>query len=218
MNFDTDYALQILPGLLYATLTTFEATVGGMVLAMLLGLVFALCRMSSVRALSSASRGIVAFVRGTPLLIQLYFLFYVLPLYGISLNALATGVFGLGLHYAAYLADVYRSGIEGVPKGQWEAATALNASRYHTWTRIILPQAIPPMVPVFGNYLIAMFKDTPLLATITILELLGTAQSEAATSYRYFEPYTIVGLIFLALSLPSAWLIRRLEKHIAARS
>lgn len=214
MNFDFDYALEILPALLRATIVTLQATAGGMVLAMMLGLAFELMRRSGVRPVVYAVQGIVSFVRGTPLLIQLYFLYYVLPLYGVSLGTLATGIFGLGLHYGAYLSEVYRAGIDGVPKGQWEAATALNASRSHTWLRIILPQAVPPMLPVFGNYLIAMFKDTPLLATITLLELLGTAQVEAAISYRYLEPYTLVGLIFLVLSWPSASLVRLIENRL----
>ncbi|MBN9272077.1 MAG: ectoine/hydroxyectoine ABC transporter permease subunit EhuD [Mesorhizobium sp.] len=218
MNFDFDYALQILPTLLRATVITFQATVGGMVLAMIVGLALELLRRSGVKPVVYATKGFVSFVRGTPLLIQLYFLYYVLPLYGLSLETMETGILGLGLHYGAYLSEVYRAGIDGVPKGQWEAATALNASRTHTWLRIILPQAVPPRLPVFGNYLIAMFKDTPLLATITLLELLGTAQAEAAISYRYLEPYTLVGLIFLVLSWPSASLVRLIENRIRAEN
>jgi polar amino acid transport system permease protein len=217
MTFNYAYALQILPQLLQATLVTFEATIGGMFLALLGGLILAVMRLSGIRLLGSFAQGIIEFVRGTPLLIQLYFLFYVLPLYGVRLNALFTGIVGLGLHYSTYTAEVYRAGIEGVPRGQWEAALALNFTRRHTWTRIVLPQAVPPILPVLGNYLIGMFKDTPLLATITVLELLGTAQADAAMTYRYFEPYTLVGLIFLALSYPSALLVRRLETRIAAQ-
>lgn len=211
MSFDYGYTLGILPQLLLATLITFEATLGGMALALVVGLALALMRLSPYRLLDRAARQFIAFIRGTPLLIQLYFLFYVLPLHGLAFDPLVTGVIGLGVHYGTYLAEVYRAGIQGLPRGQWEAAVALNLPRFGVWRRIILPQAVPPMIPVFGNYLIAMFKDTPLLATITVLELLGTAQAEAALSYRYFEPYTLVGLIFLALSLPAAWLVQRLE-------
>ena len=218
MNFDYAYALDILPQLLLGAVITLEATIGGMILAMILGLVLALMQMAPYRALEWPARGFVSFVRGTPLLIQLYFLFYVLPLYGMVFDPLLTGVLGLGIHYATYLSEVYRAGIQAVPRGQWEASTALNLSRVDMWRRIILPQAVPPMIPVFGNYLIAMFKDTPLLATITVLELLGTAQAEAAWSYRYFEPYTIVGLIFLILSLPSAWLVQKLEARNVLRN
>lgn len=216
MNFDYAYAVQILPELLLATIITFEATIGGMALALVLGLVLSIMRLSGRPVPDLAARGFIAFFRGTPLLIQLYFLFYVLPLYGIRLDPLMTGIVGLGLHYATYLSEVYRAGIQGVGRGQWDATVALNLAPRDVWTRIILPQAVPPMIPVFGNYLIAMFKDTPLLATITVVELLGTAQAEAAMSYRYFEPYTIVGLIFLALSWPSAWLVRILETRLGS--
>jgi polar amino acid transport system permease protein len=216
MNFDYAYAVQILPELLLATIITFEATIGGMALALVLGLVLSVMRLSGKPVLDLAARGFIAFFRGTPLLIQLYFLFYVLPLYGLRLDPLTTGIVGLGLHYGTYLSEVYRAGIQSVGRGQWDATIALNLAPRDVWTRIILPQAVPPMIPVFGNYLIAMFKDTPLLATITVVELLGTAQTEAAMSYRYFEPYTIVGFIFLALSWPSAWLVRILETRLGS--
>ena len=217
MTFDFNYALTILPQLLRATTVTFEATLGGMALACVGGLLLAILRMSTFRVLRWTSRWIVEFVRGTPLLIQLYFIFYVLPLYGLSFDPLLTGIVALGIHYSAYTAEVYRAGIEGVSRGQWEAAIALNLSTRKTWLRVILPQAIPPIIPVLGNLLLGMFKDTPLLATITVLELLGTAEADAAVSYRYLEPFTLVGLIFLALSYPSALLVRRLEVRLAIR-
>src|SRR5690606_29780824 len=106
------------------------------------------------------------------LLIQLYFLYYVLPTTGIVLSPMVTGVIGLGLHYSSYTAEVYRAGINAVPRGQWEAARSLHLNRWQTYRHVILPQAIPPMIPVLGNYLIAMFKDTPLLSAITIVEML----------------------------------------------
>jgi len=217
MTFDAGYALEILPRLLQATVVTVEATIGGMAVALVGGLLLALLRLSGNRVLGAIAVGIMEFVRGTPLLIQLFFLFYVLPLYGFKADPLFTGIIGLGIHYSAYTAEVYRAGVESVARGQWEAAIALNLSTAQTWRRIVLPQAIPPVIPVLGNYLIGMFKETPLLATITVLELLGTAQAEAATTYRYFEPYTLVGLIFLALSYPSAQLVKRLEARRATR-
>lgn len=211
MSFDWSYAREILPDLLRAAVTTLEATVGGMAIALVLGLLLAMLLLSRSRPLAWASRSVLEFVRGTPLLIQLFFLFYVLPDFGVKAAPLVTGIVGLGVHYATYTAEVYRAGIQAVPRGQWEAAVALNIGPRDTWTRIVLPQAVRPMVPALGNYLIAMFKETPLLATITVLELLGTAQSDAAATYRYFESYTLVGLIFLALSIPAALLVRRLE-------
>lgn len=215
MTFDVDYAMDILPMLLNATVVTFQATIWGMALAIVGGLLLAVLRMSRLRPVSAVAAGYIEFVRSTPLLTQLFFLFYILPIYGLTLDAFTTGVLGLGLHYSSYTAEVYRGGIQGVPRGQWEAATALNLSPLRTWRLVVLPQAIPPVIPALGNYLVSMFKDTPLLATITVLELLGVALTEAGRSFRYLEPITIVGAIFLALSFPSALLVRGLERRFA---
>lgn len=214
MIFDVSYALELLPMLLRATIVTVIATVGGFALAMVIGLVLALGKLSGATVIRLVATGISEFIRTTPLLIQLFFLFFVLPRYGLAFGALATGIVGLGLHYGAYLSEVYRAGIAAVPQGQWEAATSLDMSRALTWRRVILPQAIPPIIPPMGNYLIAMFKDTPILATIGAMELLGTAFSEAGRTYRYLEPITLVGLIFLALSYPSVLLVRRIERRL----
>jgi polar amino acid transport system permease protein len=147
------------------------------------------------------------------LLVQLYFLFYVLPSLGLALSPLTTGILGLGLHYAAYCSEVYRAGIESIPRGQWEAATALNLGRFTTTFKVILPQAIPPVVPALGNYLVAMFKDTPLLSAITVLEMLQQAKILGSESFRYIEPLTLVGLAFLVMSLLAAVAIRALERR-----
>ena len=156
----------------------------------------------------------IEFVRSTPLLVQLYFLFYLLPGLGLKLSPLVTGVLALGIHYAAYCSEVYRAGIEGVPQGQWEAATALNLTSGRTFKDIILPQAIPPVVPALGNYLVAMFKDTPLLSAITVVELLQQSKLIGSQYFRYTEPMTMVGVMFLVLSLIAAWVVRRTEKWL----
>lgn len=213
-DWDWAYAVDILPRLLVATRITIAATVVGFLLALIVGLLLALARRSSLRVVSWPATAFIEFVRSTPLLVQLYFLFFILPRFGVALSPFVTGVIGLGLHYGTYLSEVYRAGIGSVPRGQWEAARALNFSARYTWTRVILPQAIPPMVPAFGNYFIVMFKETPLLSAITVVELLQTAKIIGARSFRYVEPYTLVGLIFLVLSYPSALLIRRLEARL----
>lgn len=212
--FDWGYALEVLPVLLQGLVVTVKATVFGMVLALVLGMVLALARRSSFNLLSWAAAGFIEFVRSTPLLVQIYFLFYVLPGTGITLSPMVTGVLALGIHYAAYCAEVYRAGIESIPKGQYEAATALNLSPARTTFAIILPQAIPPVVPALGNYLVAMFKDTPLLSAITVLELLQRAKILGSESFRYVEPLTLVGIIFLVLSLVAATGIRSLEARL----
>ncbi|MEQ8696458.1 MAG: ectoine/hydroxyectoine ABC transporter permease subunit EhuD [Bauldia litoralis] len=203
----------MLPDLFRGFLVTIEATILGSIVAAILGLVFAILRRSDNRLISRPVGFIVEFIRGTPLLVQLYFLFYVLPDVGIVLAPLVAGVIGLGLHYATYTSEVYRAGINNVPRGQWEAAKAANLSSFQTWRYVILPQALPPMIPALANYFIAMFKETPLLAAITVLELMNEAKSIANYTYRYIEPMTMVGVFFLAVSIPSVVVLRWMERR-----
>ena len=213
MEWDWDFVRQILPTLIQGVKITILATLLGSVLAAIVGLGIALARRSPNKALSRTVGWAAEFIRGTPLLVQLYFIFYVLPDIGILLPPLVAGVIGLGLHYGTYTAEVYRAGIDNVPRGQWEAAKACNLSATQTWTHIIIPQAIPPMIPALANYFIAMFKETPLLSAITVLELMNQAKSVANTCYRYIEPITLVGAFFLAISLCSVVLLRWLERR-----
>lgn len=212
--FDWSFALEILPTLGSALVITIQATVLGMLVAVTLGLALALLRRSRLALLSLPTAFVIEFVRSTPLLVQMYFLFYVLPLTGVQMSPLATGIVALGLHYATYCAEVYRAGIEAVPRGQLEAARALNMSPWRTAVGVVLPQAIPPVVPALGNYLVAMFKDTPLLSAITVVELLQQSKMIGSTTFRYTEPLTLVGVLFLALSLISAWGVRGLEARL----
>jgi len=214
MIFDWNYALSIMPRLAQGLVVTIEATALGMAVALTLGLALALARRSRFRLIAWPTGVLVEFVRSTPLLVQIYFLFYVLPDTGVRLSPLATGVLALGLHYAAYCSEVYRAGLESVPRGQWDAAIALNLGRWRTMRDVIIPQAIPPIVPALGNYLVAMFKDTPLLSAITVLELLQVAKLIGAESFRYIEPLTLVGAMFLVLSLVSAAAIRWVEGRL----
>lgn len=214
---DWDYALEILPILGEASIVTVQATVLGFTLALVLGLAFAIGRMVGPLWLRRTVGGIVEFVRSTPLLIQIFFLYYVMPDFGIALDALATGVIALGLHYGAYCSEVYRAGLDNVPKGQWEASIALNLSPWTTFRDVILPQAIPPVVPALGNYLVALFKETPLLSAIAVMELMQTAKILGSESFQYTEPITLVGVFFLVFSLISAALIRRLEWWLRRR-
>jgi len=150
-----------------------------------------------------------------PLLVQLYFLFYfVLPKAGLVLSPFLAGVLALGLHYSCYTSEVYRAGINAIGSGQWQAAKALNLTRWQTYRWVILPQAIPPVIPALGNYLIAMFKDAPLLSAITVLGILQRAKIIGNETFRYVEPITIVGVVFLLLSLPSGLAVGWLERHL----
>jgi polar amino acid transport system permease protein len=167
--------------------------------------------------LSMPLAGLIEGVRSTPLLIQIFFIYFVLPQFGLVIEALTAGVLALGLHYATYCSEVYRAGLANVPRGQWEASIALNLSAFHTFRDIIVPQAIPPIVPALGNYLIALFKDTPLLSAIAVLELMQTAKIIGSENFRYTEPITVVGVIFLIFSLAAAFLVRLVEAWLNRR-
>ncbi|MGP4020537.1 ectoine/hydroxyectoine ABC transporter permease subunit EhuD [Saccharopolyspora sp. 5N708] len=214
MIWDWEFTGRIIPDILGGLVVTFEATVLGSIVAFALGLVLALLRRSRIRLISRATWLFIEFVRSTPLLVQLYFLFNVLPDIGLRFSSLTTGVIGLGVHYACYTAEVYRAGIEGVPRGQWDAATALSLPARRVWTSVILPQAIPRVLPALGNYTISMFKETPLLLAIGVLDLVGAAQEAGSDAYRYIEPLTLAGICFLLLSYPSSLLVRRLERRV----
>jgi polar amino acid transport system permease protein len=207
-----------MPRLLQGLQVTIQATLVGFAVSAVLGLLMALGRRSTNKWVSWPTTAVVEFIRMTPLLVQLFFLFFVLPRYGLRLPAFLVGVVALGLHYGTYNSEVYRAGIDAIDRGQWEAATALNFSPMHTWTSIILPQAIPPMYPALGNYLVAMFKESAQLLAITVTELMLTARIIGTETFRFLEPITMVGVLYFLISYPSALLVQRLEARYARRN
>lgn len=209
-----DFTLAILPRLLEATLNTLIAAGLGYLIALILGLIFALAQRTPFPLLTFVVRESVEFIRSTPLVLQIFFVFYVGPQFGVRLSPWTSGMIAIGLHYASYLSEVYRAGLDSVPKGQWEASIALNLSVKRTYSKIIIPQAIPTVIPGFGNYLVGIFKDTPMLSVIGVTELFHAANSIGAETYRFLEPYTLVGAIFLAISLPAAMSIRHFENWL----
>jgi polar amino acid transport system permease protein len=211
------FALEILPDLARAAIITIEATLLGSAMAASLGLVVAVLRIAFPRT-NLVLSALVELIRSTPLLIQIFFLFFVFPKFGIVLDAFTAGVLAIGIHYAAYCSEVYRAGFAAIPRGQWEASIALNLSLKTTFRDIIIPQVIPPIVPMLGNYLVALFKETPLLSAIAVLELMQTAKIIGSESFRYTEPITLVGLFFLAMSLFSAACIRYIERLLNRRT
>jgi polar amino acid transport system permease protein len=212
--FNWQFAWDILPALLRASIYTIGITIVGFAMALIGGLVLAILRRSPYRFLSWPAASVIEFIRSTPLLIQLYFLFYVMPEYGLTLSALATGTLGIALHYSCYVAEVYRAGLNAVPRGQWEASKALSLTPWNGYRQIILPQAIRPIIPALGNYLIAMFKDTPVLSAITVVELMLQAKNIGSQTFRYIEPITMAGLFFLIISVSVALMVRKLEAHL----
>ena len=212
MNWSWDVAFDVLPQLLKGLVVTIEATIVASLIAYILGLAIAILKMSNRKSTRVSLYWMTEFIRRTPILVQLYIVFYVLPDFGIFLEAFTCGVIVLGIHFSTYTSEVFRAGIDNVPKGQWEAARSLNYNPYQAWKHVILPQAIPPMIPPLANYLITMFKETPLLAAITVVELFRAADQYSNSHYTYLEPMTLVGVFFLLVSIPSAMIAMRLEK------
>ncbi len=212
MNWSWDVAFDVLPQLLKGLVVTIEATIVASLIAYILGLAIAILKMSNSKSTRVSLYWMTEFIRRTPILVQLYIVFYVLPDFGIFLEAFTCGVIVLGIHFSTYTSEVFRAGIDNVPKGQWEAARSLNYNPYQAWKHVILPQAIPPMIPPLANYLITMFKETPLLAAITVVELFRAADQYSNSHYTYLEPMTLVGVFFLLVSIPSAMIAMRLEK------
>jgi polar amino acid transport system permease protein len=215
MIWDWNYALEIFPQMAAASLVTLQATIFGFAFAAVLGLVWAIVNLLEIPIVTFVVRLWVEFIRTTPVLIQLFVMYYFLPLAGIFIPAMLCGVLTLGMHYSAYCSEVYRSGFEQVDRGQWEAAKAINLSTYQTLKRVILPQAIPPIILPLGNYLVTMFKETPVLLAITVIELVATARIIGNDTFRYTEPITLAGFFFLMLSLIAAKSIRIVNRKMA---
>lgn len=215
-----DYAAEILPILAQGMGVTVAATMGGIVVAVVLGLFLALGRRSERRWVSYPVAWFIEFIRSTPFLVQLVFLYYALP----TVEALPESlrifeafpalVAGLGIHYGCYASEAYRAGMESVPKGQWEASTALNLPTFTKWRNVILPQAIPRSLPPLGNYFVGMFKDAPIGSAITVAGVMFEARALQSADFRTIEPFTIAGILFLIVSIPAAMFVRRLERRV----
>jgi polar amino acid transport system permease protein len=222
-TWDWDFAREILPDVWDGMVDTIQLTVVALVLAMTLGLVLAMLRRSRFRLVRWPVGFAVEFIRSTPLLVQFYFLYFVLPTVTmpdipnlnskIVLSAWQVGVIGLGVHYACYTSESYRAGIESVDRGQWEASTSLNLSTVTTWRSVILPQAIPTVIPALGNYLVAAFKDAPIASVVGLAGVLTAARGIRSDTFRGVEAFTEAGVLFLAVSIPLVVLARYLEKR-----
>lgn len=210
--FNWEFAWDVLPEMWEGMVVIIQATLLGITMAMVLGLFLALGRRSQRRWISWPFAAFIDFIRSTPLLIQLFFVFFALPEMGIVLGAFTSLVLGLGVHYATYASEAYRAGINAVEKGQWEAATALNLSPSTTWIKVVLPQAIPKVIPALGNFLVAMIKDAPLGSSIGVAGVLFVARSIGSQTFQYVETMTIAGVLFLVVSVPAALFVQFLER------
>ncbi|HEX6222730.1 MAG TPA: ectoine/hydroxyectoine ABC transporter permease subunit EhuD [Acidimicrobiia bacterium] len=215
-DFDSMYFWHLLPLMVQGLLVTVKATVLAFTFAAVFGFLLALGRRSSTRWISWPTAAFIEFIRSTPLLVQLFFLLgLVRASETINLEPIWVLTIGLGLHYATYCSEAYRAGINSVPDGQWEAAIALNLKPSTNWLRVIIPQAVPNVLPSLGNYLVAGFKDAPLGFSVGVLGVLAFASQVRAADFRPVEPYIMAGVGFLLVSIPAAWIVRRLERRVS---
>ncbi|MGV9878263.1 ectoine/hydroxyectoine ABC transporter permease subunit EhuD [Streptomyces sp. NPDC003006] len=213
MNWNWSHVDDFMPLFWDGVELTLKALLFGTLIAFSLGLVWAIAQRSEKKWIRWPVTVVTEFIRNTPLLVQLFFLFYVVPEWGPSMSPLTTGIVGLGLHYSTYTSEVYRAGIEGVPAGQWEAATALSLSKRRTWTSVILPQAVRRVIPALGNYVIVMLKESPQMAAIGALDMLGQAQGYSQATFTY-EAISVVGVAFIVIAYPASLLLRVLERRL----
>jgi len=205
------------PTLLKGAGLTVLISVISMAVAIVLGLVLVLMRLYGGVPISTIAQAYIEIYRGTPLLIQLYILYYGLPNIGISLNPLSAAIIGLGMNYAAYEAELYRGGINSVSKGQTEAALSLGMTQGLALRRIILPQAFRVALPGITNDFIALFKDSSLVSVIAMVELTKTYTILATNTLRFFELGLIVALLYFGMSYPLSIIARRLEERLKGK-
>lgn len=216
MNRFLQHAAEFLPILLQGAVVTVQVTVLAFALSSVIGLVLALMKVSHLRPVSFAGATIVNVIRGLPIIVQLFYIYFVLPDFGVQLSAFQAGVVGLGIAYSAYQAENFRAGIEAVDHGQIEAAQALGMRMPMVMRRVILPQAFRIALPPYGNTLVMMLKDSSLVSTITVAEMTRAGQLIASSTFQNMTVYTLVALLYLAMSLPLVFALRALEKRLGA--
>jgi len=217
VTFDLEFSLSIIPTILSGLFTTLWIALAACLGSAILGFTWEALRRSN-RWLGYLMRFVIDFIRSTPILVQLYFLFFVLPHYGLTLPTAVVGVLGLSLYYSGYLAEVFKAGIEGIPAGQFEAAKAVGLTRLDTVVFVILPQMLRNIAAPMGNYFVSALKATPYLAVISVPEMFGLAMEIGSDTFRYAEPIVAVGIIFLILAVSIAQLVRLLEARLMASS
>ena len=210
-------ATEFLPILLQGVGLTIVVTLGSLILSTILGLVWALLRVSGVRALAGVSAGLINLIRGIPIIVLLFYLYFVMPDFGIALSALQAAIIGLGLAYSAYQAENFRAGIEAIDRGQIEAAQAIGMGWWLTMRRVILPQAVRIVLPPYGNIMIMLLKDSSQASTITVAELALQGKLIASSTFKNTSVFTLVALMYLTMSIPLILLVRHFEKKAGHR-
>jgi polar amino acid transport system permease protein len=214
MIFSVNDMIAFLPSLLHGAMLTIAVSLLAFGLALVFGLVTGIARISRLMPLRVIAACYIQFIRGTPLLLQLFFIYYVLPYAGIVLTPFVSGLTGLTLNYAAYMAEVFRSGILAIPKGQWEAGQSVGMSRRLLMRRIILPQAIRIIIPSLGNFFVSIFKDSALVSVITMRDLMFSGQLLASATYKHFEIFAEVAVIYFLISYPTAKFVEWIEAKV----
>lgn len=209
--------LAFLPILLRGAVVTVEITVCSFVVSSVLGLVLALMRVSKNRLISSVAATIINVIRGIPIIVQLFYIYFVLPDLGIELSAFQAGFIGLGVAYCAYQAENFRGGIEAIDRGQIEAAQSIGMKGPLVMRRVVLPQAFRIALPPYGNTLVMMLKDSSLASTITVAELTRQGQLIASSTFQNMTVFTLVAVMYLVLSLPLVNVLHRVSKRMKIR-
>jgi cystine transport system permease protein len=210
-----ELAAQSMPVLLQGTVLTIKFALMSMVFGLAIGVIVAIMGIGKIRVLRGIARAYVSVMRGTPLLVQIFVIYYGLPGIGISLDPTPAGVLTLSLNVGAYLSESMRGALEGMPRGQWLAAYSLGLSYWQTLRYVIAPQALRIAVPSLGNSLISLIKDTSLVSVITVTELLRSAQEVIASTYQPLPLYLACAAIYWVLSTGLSALQRRIEKRLA---
>jgi polar amino acid transport system permease protein len=210
-------AAEFAPILLQGAWVTVQVTIGALILSTLLGLFWALLRVSHSKILSRTSATIVNIIRGIPILVQLFYIYFVLPDMGIQLNAFQAGVIGLGIAYSSYMSEVFRAGIEAIDVGQIEAAQSIGMNRRLIMTRVVLPQAFRIALPPYGNNLIMLLKDSSQTSAITVAELALQSKLIAASTFKNLTVFTLGAIAYLVMSVPLIVLVARLEKRFGRK-
>lgn len=214
-NIDTNWMGTWAPFILAGAWITILVCAVSIVLATILAIFGAIARLSKNAIVHSVASLYVSLVRGTPLLVQIYFIYFALPQVGVRLDAIPAGILALGFNYGAYMTEVFRAGIQAVPRGQREAAEALGMQERHIMRRIVLPQAVRIVIPPIGNDFIAMIKDSALISTIAVQELLWRAQRAGTRDFRTLQALIIAALIYWALTIIFSYFQDKLEKRMA---
>jgi His/Glu/Gln/Arg/opine family amino acid ABC transporter permease subunit len=217
-GFDSRVLLEWGPSLLQGLGVTIAFTVGALAIGLVIGLVIAICGLSRYSFLRLFARAYVDGIRGTPLLLQLFILYYALPSLGLKMTAVSAGLLGLGINTGAYLAEIFRAGIEAVPRAHVQAARSLGMSSWQTLIRIELPQSVGLVMPPFANEVISLVKSTSLISTIAIGELLRSGQIAVSITFAPFEIYMAVALLYLGLNLILSGLVRYLENRTGTQN